>query len=199
MTYYVVIFIMRSLIQWSIPILDKQEIKTVRIVKRESERRHREKDKSNYEANSANVPSQRESNTNEKNSYPFTYQADPRISVFNSNEPSTSKARPTIRNMKNSRNNPNNINSSMKNDNIFQSNTAKEILNEISNDNSKHIIATRPEPQPEVCTSIQSNQFKRITPRKKKRHNTAPNSGNFLDYMAQRDAYKYVSCSLYCM
>lgn len=176
---------------------DKQEIKTVRIVKRESERRHREKDKSSFEMNAVNIPGQRGLNTEEKNNFPFTYQTDPRVNTFQTNEPSTSKARPTIRNLKNSRNNiDNRVNSTMNNDNIFQSNTAREIFNEISTDNG-HIIKAKTEPQSTNSgnghESNQSNQFKRITPRKKKRHNTAPNSENFMDYMAERDSYKYVS------
>lgn len=47
-----------------------------------------------------------------------------------------------------------------------------------------------------ASASSASNLYKRFTPRKKKRHNTAPISDNFMDYMAERDAYKYVS--LHC-
>lgn len=168
---------------------DKQEIKTVRIVKRESERRHRDKDKhnQNYDTN----------NSNELNEFLSTYhQSEPRTTNnFYEDEPSASKAKSTIRNAQHSMAN---TNSTVRNDNIFHSNTAREILNEHGGNTmttiaKEHHTPTKTATSSGATLNNQSNQYKRFTPRKKKRHNTAPTSENFIDYMAERDSYKYVS------
>lgn len=121
-------------------------------------------------------------------SYSSAYKSDPKLEYYYIREPSTAKSTSTITN------NINNTISIAKNDNIFQSNTAREILNEMSNVNSVYIApkSNTSSMVPDIFTPSQSNQFKRATPRKKKRHNTAPHSGSFLDYMAERNSYKNV-------
>lgn len=86
---------------------------------------------------------------------------------------------------------------------LFQSNTARQIMSERGNAAVAAVV--KPEQTKTGyagaggATSNNSNnnqstnQYKRFTPRKKKRHNTAPTSENFMDYMAERDSYKYVS------
>lgn len=119
-----------------------------------------------------------------------TYQSEPRTNNFYEDEPSASKAKSTIRNAAHSM--PN-TNSTLRSDNIFQSHAAQ--------DERGNPTAKEPQTSTKLATSSssgstannQSNQYKRFTPRKKKRHNTAPTSENFIDYMAERDSYKYVS------
>lgn len=176
---------------------DKQEIKTVRIVKRESERRHRDKDKINSNFDAINNDF---TNSDDVDDYLANYQAETRANKFYEDEPSVPKTKSTIRNFINSRNN--NTKSTTQNDNIFQSNTARELLSELSTTGKteQNTKSTAKEQQTKSGSSSgtssstnASNLYKRFTPRKKKRHNTAPNSENFLDYMAERDSYKYVS------
>lgn len=147
-------------------------------MKRESERRHRDKDKfnQNYDPNTMSTEF---NNPDEINS-------------MYEDEPSASKAKSTIRNASHSM--PN-TNSTQRSDNMFQSNTAREIFNERG-----HPIAKEQQTSTKIPTSSgtntannQSNQYKRFTPRKKKRHNTAPTSENFMDYMAERNSHKFVS------
>lgn len=184
---------------------DKQEIKTVRIVKRESERRQRDKDKINpiYDPNLPNSINELKGN-NELNDFLSTYQAEPRIiSTFYEDGrqmkndqlgiPSASKAQSTI---KNTSNTMQPSKKAVQNDNIndiYQSNTAREILNELS--------TTKEQPPHQmigggITATQQMNQYKRFTPRKKKRHNTAPNSEGFIDYMAERNSFKFVCVNL---
>lgn len=127
-------------------------------------------------------------------SYSTTHKADPTVEYYHIREPSTAKRTSTITNIKDPRYNVNNTNLIAKNDNIFQSNTARAILNEMSNVNNDYVTpkSNTKSMVPDIFTPSQSNQFKRATPRKKKRHNTAPHSGNFLDYMAERDLHKNV-------
>lgn len=175
---------------------DKQEIKTVRIVKRESERRHRDKDKmsSSYDpfntdfVNTSDFASNYHHSSNEA-----------RANNYYDDDPSTAKAKMTIKNLSNARSA---IKASThKTDNIFQSNTAREIFNELASgkeDASKSMPKEQQTSKSGTLASIASASsasilYKRFTPRKKKRHNTAPNSENFMDFMAERDAYKYVS------
>lgn len=187
---------------------DKQEIKTVRIVKRESERRHRDKDKLNQNYDT-NAMSNEFNNPDGMNEFLSTYQSEPRTNNYYEDEPSASKAKSTIRNAPHSMIN---TNSTVRNDNIlFQSNTAREILNEhgtkaTANEHHHHHHHQQQQSQQTptktatasgVTSNNQSNQYKRFTPRKKKRHNTAPTSENFMDYVAERDSYKYVSFFLF--
>lgn len=85
----------------------------------------------------------------------------------------------------------------MRNDNIYHSNSAREISNEHGGSaptNAKeHHTPTKTAATSSGTASTNQSQYKRFTPRKKKRHNTAPTSENFMDYMAERDSYKYVS------
>lgn len=184
-------------------ILDKQEIKTVRIVKRESERRHKDKLNQNYDTNST---PQDFNNPDELNEFLSTYhQSEPRTNHYYEDEPSASKAKLTIRNAGHSINT--NTNSTQRNDNIFHSNTARDMINDRGNGVAKehhhHHKQQQQHSQQQTPMKIasssgatannQSQQYKRFTPRKKKRHNTAPTSENFMDYMTERDSYKYVS------
>lgn len=126
---------------------------------------------------------------------------DARPKNYYDEDPSTTKAKLTIKNLSNARSA---IKASAhKADNMFQSNTAREILNELSSkgDSSSKLMVKEQSSKSSALASLASassasNLYKRFTPRKKKRHNTAPISDNFMDYMAERDAYKYVS--LHC-
>lgn len=137
-----------------------------------------------------NSISRKNSSGDDITSYSCAYKIDPKIEYYHMREPSTAKTTLTITNMKNPKNNINNKNSTAKNDNIFRSNTAREILSEMSKSITNPMV-------PDIFTPSQSNQFKRATPRKKKRHNTAPHSGSFLDYMAERDSHKNVCFGRY--
>lgn len=187
---------------------DKQEIKTVRIVKRESERRQRDKDKINPMTYDPNIHNEYKNN-DEINEFLSTYQAEPRISTFYEEDrsrkddrhgpPSASKAKSTIKTTSNTiKTTTNTVHNDNIND-IFQSNTAREILNELSSGKHDHNSKTTTKEPPHqmigggITATIQANQYKRFTPRKKKRHNTAPNSEGFIDYMAERNSFKYVS------
>lgn len=154
-------------------------------MKRESERRHRDKDKLNQNYDSTAMANEF-TNPNEINDYLPTYQSEPKPSSFYDDEPSASKAKSTIRNAAHSMAN---TNPTVRSDNIFQSHTAREILSE--HGHAKEPTKSSAQPNA-TANNNQRNQYKRFTPRKKKRHNTAP-SENFMDYMAERDAYKYVS------
>lgn len=171
--------------------LDKQEIKTVRIVKRESERRHKDKINQNYDTNAM---SNNQHNAEPLSGFVSTYQSESRSNKFYDDEPSAAKAKSTIKNA--TSHSMTNTKPTGRTDNIFQSNTAREILNEHSHTMPKHeeyISAAKAAHAAGAPTTNQSNSYKRFTPRKKKRHNTAPTSENFMDYMAERDSYKYVS------
>lgn len=78
----------------------------------------------------------------------------------------------------------------------FQSNAARQIHNELS-------VTTAPstvEMSKQQLTDM-ANQYKRNMPRKKKRHNTAPNSVHneiFNDYLATQNASKQVNLSFDC-
>lgn len=170
---------------------DKQEIKTVRIVKRESERRHKDKLNQNYDTNAM---SNDHNNSEQLSEFLATYQSDPRTSNFYDDEPSASKAKSTIRNA--TSHSMTNTNSTVRSDNNFQSNTAREISNEhTTHQMPKHeeYISAAKAAHAAGAPSTNQSAYKRFTPRKKKRHNTAPTSENFMDYMAERDSYKYVS------
>lgn len=184
-------------------ISDKQEIKTVRIVKRESERRHKDKLSQNYDGpmeSNSQQEHQHHHHYQHPNEFVSTYQSQPRTTNYYEDEPSASKAKSTIRNAMHSTSmaNSNTNSNTVRSDNtIFQSNTARQIMSERGNAG----VAAAVKPGTGGATSNNSNnnqstnQYKRFTPRKKKRHNTAPTSENFMDYMAERDSYKYVSAS----
>lgn len=157
----------------------------MRVVKRESERRNREKDRSNFEFDTPSSLSRINTSKNDITSFSSAYKTNPKVEYYYIKEPFTTKTTSTITSMKNP---------IAKNDNVFQSNTAKEIFNEMSNVNSVFISpkSNTNSMLPDNFTPSQRNQFKRATPRKKKRNNTAPHSGNFLDYMAERDSHKNV-------
>lgn len=177
---------------------DKQEIKTVRIVKRESERRHRDKDKMNTNYDPFNTDFVTCENPSDYASSYHHHGNDTRPKNYYDEDPSTTKAKLTIKNLSNARSA---IKASAhKADNMFQSNTAREILNELNSkaDSSSKLMVKEQSSKSSALASLASassatNLYKRFTPRKKKRHNTAPISDNFMDYMAERDAYKYVS------
>lgn len=158
-------------------------------MKRESERRHRDKDKLNQNYDTNATP-QDFNNPDELNEFLSTYhQSEPRTTNnFYEDEPSASKAKSTIRNVTHSMAN---TNSAVRNDN-----TAREILHEHGGNTTTakdHHTPTKIATSSGSTSNNQSNQYKRFTPRKKKRHNTAPTSENFMDYMAERDSYKFVS------
>lgn len=180
-------------------------------MKRESERRHKDKLSQNYDGtNDPNNPEQQQQQQHYQhpNEFLSTYQPQSRTTNYYDEEPSASKAKSTIRNamhstsMANSNTNPNTVRSD---NTLFQSNTAREIMNERGNaavgaaikpghTKTGHSGAGGATSNNNNSNNNQStNQYKRFTPRKKKRHNTAPTSENFMDYMAERDSYKYVS------
>lgn len=198
-------------------ISDKQEIKTVRIVKRESERRHKDKLSQNYDGpiDSNNQQDlhqhhqqqqQQHHHYQHPNEFLSTYQPQPRTTNYYEDEPSASKAKSTIRNAMHSTSmaNSNTNSNTVRSDNtLFQSNTARQIMSERGNAAVAAVV--KPEQTKTGYSGAggassnnsnnnqSTNQYKRFTPRKKKRHNTAPTSENFMDYMAERDSYKYVS------
>lgn len=193
MTLLIIFHHNSPILKWFYVLPDKQEIKTVRIVKRESERRHKDKLNQNYDTNAMSNEHNNPANS-QLSEFLSTYQSEPRTNNFYEDEPSASKAKSTIRNAPS--HSMTNTNSTARNDNIYQSNTAREIINERGSSAKQE---QQPQPQTKAGNSSgatsnnQSNQYKRFTPRKKKRHNTAPTSENFMDYMAERDSYKYVS------
>lgn len=154
-------------------------------MKRESERRHKDKLNQNYESNAG---AQDFNNPDEINEFLSTYhQSESRTNHSYADDPSAAKAKPTI---KNSYSMANTNTKTTVRDNMFQSNTAREILSEQHGNNAKE----QQTPTKRATTlNNQSNQYKRFTPKRKKRHNTAPTSESFMDYMAERDSYKYVS------
>lgn len=182
-------------------------------MKRESERRHKDKLSQNYDGttNSSNDPNNPEQQQQQQhhhyqhpNEFLTTYQQQSRTTNYYEDEPSASKAKSTIRNAMHSTsmaNSNTNSNTVCSDNTIFQSTTAREIMSERGNNAA--VAATVKPDQTKTgysgagCATSNNNQstnqYKRFTPRKKKRHNTAPNSENFMDYMAERDSYKYVS------
>lgn len=201
------------------PYQDKQEIKTVRIVKRESERRQRDKDKMGplIGSNIFDHISELQS-PDELNEYLSTYQAEPRISYFNTDElltsgdqldisrsttkvpynnhPNNSRVESVLKNISIDFNTNNKNNSSAAShsriDNvhdIFQSNTARQILNELSSSSN---TSERQRDIDRQQLNEMAKQYKRNVPRKKKRHNTAPNNDMFND-LAERNTSKNVS------
>lgn len=205
-----------NLISDLFPYQDKQEIKTVRIVKRESERRQRDKDKtggpligSNVFDHIANLQS-----SDELNEYlSTTYTSGPRIgsyseddalisddelclssSVNNSNKLSfkpNARVESALKNISIDRNTVSSIHIAPPIDR-FQSNLSSRIHHELPvNDSAQSTMAVSKQQLTDMA-----NQYKRNVPRKKKRHNTAPNSVHndvFNDYLATRHSSKQVN------
>lgn len=186
------------------PYQDRPEIKTVRIVKRESERRQRDKDKVGMPMESSFFDHMDEF----KSDYLSAYRSD--AQPFSENESLTSDDQlfqPSISNKtKNAfstlpktsarvesalKNISSDLNPDESNSNEhFRSQTARQILNEIT-------VNINNEEQSTTANNLRlANEFKRHLPRKKKRHNTAPNSvlnDTYNDYLAIRNSTKSVS------
>lgn len=168
-------------------------------MKRESERRHRDKDKmAAYDPFNTDFVSC-DSGSDYASSYRHANDGAHNAKTYYDDDPSTAKAKMTIKNLSNARS-AIKASTNKTADNMFQSNTAREILHELAGSKADGARAAAKEPSSKSSTlaslasaSSASNLYKRFTPRKKKRHNTAPNSENFMDYMAERDAFKYVS------
>lgn len=178
-------------------------------MKRESERRQRDKDKVGSLIGSNVFDHIAELNGDELNNYLLTYQAEPRRSSFSEDEPLTSDdqlcSSPSATKVPYGQGNNSrielalkNISTDLRNGNpsssshgedahsLFQSNTARQILNELSSHNND-----KQKESNKLHLKEMANQYKRNVPRKKKRHNTAPNSEGFNDYL-ERNALKHV-------
>lgn len=172
-------------------------------MKRESERRHRDKDKmAAYDPFNTDFVNC-DSGSDYASSYRHASDGAHNANTYYDDDPSTAKAKMTIKNLSNARS-AIKASTNKTADNMFQSNTAREILHELAGGKADGARAAAKEPSSKSGTlaslasaSSASNLYKRFTPRKKKRHNTAPNSENFMDYMAERDAFKYVSRASY--
>lgn len=198
------------------PYQDKQEIKTVRIVKRESERRQRDKDKTGGPLISSNVYDRiaELQSSDELNEYlSTTYTSGPRIGSYSEDDALISEDEMCLSSSVTSSNKlsfkPNaRVESALKNISIdrnagssniaapsdrFQSNLTSRIHNKLPvNDSGMMTVGNQ------QLTDM-ANNYKRNVPRKKKRHNTAPNSVHsdvFNDYLATRNASKQVNSVL---
>lgn len=191
----------------------------MRIVKRESERRQRDKDKTGGPLIDSNVFDHiaELQSSDELNEYlSTTYTTEPRIGSYSEDDAQMSDDEmcmsPTATSSKMAFKSNARVESALKNissdrnasgssssnapplSDHFQSNAARQIHNELS-------VNTGNSGQPTVAMSKQqltdmANQYKRNVPRKKKRHNTAPNSVHnevFNDYLATRNASKQVN------
>lgn len=193
------------------PYQDRPEIKTVRIVKRESERRQRDKDKAVVSIDNTFFDQLEElRSAREVNDYLNSYTNDARIVSMNENDsftsddqmcqPSISKeSKVKIRAGKGDSRVESalkNISSDLKANGVnidqYRQETARQMFGE-SSSTVQQIEINNHELQ------SMANEYKRQLPRKKKRHNTAPNSllnDSYSDYLAIRDSTKHVSRKL---
>lgn len=183
------------------PYQDRPEIKTVRIVKRESERRQRDKDKVGMPMDSSFFDHMDEF----KSDYLSAYRSD--AQPFSENDSLTSDDQlfqPSISSKSKSQfvampktsarveSALKNISSDLNPDDStasdrFRGQTARHILSQIS--------ANLTNEQTAANNLRLADEFKRNLPRKKKRHNTAPNSvlnETYSDYLALRNSTKNV-------
>lgn len=205
------------------PYQDKQEIKTVRIVKRESERRQRDKDKTGGPLIGSNMFDRiaELQSSDELNEYlSTTYTSEPPIgscSYRNEDDAlmsddelclspsvaisskmsfkSSARVASALKNISIDRNASIGSSCTPSTD-YFQSNAARQIHNEMSvntDNNAQTTVAMNKHQLTDLA-----NQHKRNVARKKKRHNTAPNSVHsegFNDYLATQNASKQVNLS----
>lgn len=188
----------------------------MRVVKRESERRQRDKDRTGVPLIGSNVFDHIADiqSSDELNEYlSTTYTSGPRIGSYSEDDVLISDDEMCMSPSVNSSNKlsfkPNaRVESALKNISIdrntvssnhiappidhFQSNLTSRIHHELSvNDSAQSTMALN-----EHQLTNMANQYRRNVPRKKKRHNTAPNSIHnavFNDYLATRNSSKQVN------
>lgn len=154
--------------------LDKQEIKTVRIVKRESEKRHRDRDKGVY--GSSQLDESYDDDPYETEATTTKVHTEPSINYYNNDKNPfinySEKTQPinlTDTNMLfGNLNLTETFSNSLNDTNGFQSESARHIISELDDKNNHGMVQL----------ANDADQYRRITPKKKKRHFTAPNTMN---------------------
>lgn len=157
-------------------LLDKQEIKTVRIVKRESEKRHRDREKGGVYGTSQ-LDDPYESDLYEQDITTKSYTTDPSKNYFINdknpfinfgNKSQTDKFMSETSMLFSNLSLADNFTSGLNDASGFKSESARHIISELDETKNHHLANMQSD----------ADQYRRSTPKKKKRHFTAPNTMN---------------------